>query len=430
MRSRYIYAAFAACIVVSGVRAAAAQTQPIAPDIVDLPAVMRLVRDASPRLAAERQTIVGAQADRITAGAYPNPTASFGRFRQGGGQATIFEGSHQDQVTFDVPVLVAGQRAARIERAERGIEAARARVALGASTLSAEAAVAFVGLLAAQEKQRLLGDVRQEIVRLRDIIAGREKSGVASRYDVTRFDVELAGFDAKVGEAGAEVADRTGDLAVLLGLPQWRPRAAGDLAPLRLDRFPGADAAVAAAKSPAIVAATREAEAARSGVEVARRERWPVPSVNFGRSWTSDPFGSANFLGLTVELPIFDTRRGALARAAAEAHSAELRRDVALGEAAANLQRYADMIARRQVALERFDQDAWARLPSLARMAEDAYRLGRGSILELLDATRSRSELQQTRIDIIAALLAAQLRLLATTGDLNDTVNLGAPAAR
>ena len=52
-------------------------------------------------------------------------------------------------------------------------------------------------------------------------------------------------------------------------------------------------------------------------------------------------------------------------------------------------------------------------------MAEDAYRLGRGTILELLDATRSRYDIQQTRVDLTASLAESQVRLLALLGELD-----------
>ena len=58
----------------------------------------------------------------------------------------------------------------------------------------------------------------------------------------------------------------------------------------------------------------------------------------------------------------------------------------------------------------------------LKQMSEDAYRLGRSSILELLDATRSHYEFQRTRVDLVAALLDAQIRLLALNGDLEKAV--------
>lgn len=401
-----------------------------APEVVDLAAVLRLVRDASPRLAVERQAVVGAEANRITAEAYPNPSLSIGRFKPSGGQPTLFEGSRSDQATIEVPLLIAGQRSARVERADREIEAARARVASGASSLAAEAGAAFAALLAAQDRAELAAGATDELVRLRGIVAGREASGMASRYDLARLDVELGGARARLDEAKAGVADRAGALAALLGLPDWRPKAAGPLTPMVLDPGALAKPRERAATSPAAVAAIREEAAAQSAVEVARRERWPVPSVSAGRAWTSDPFGAANFVGLSVELPILDTRRGPFAKAESDAAAASLRRRLAEAEVAATLERLANVIAAREAALQSFEQEATARLPALRQMAEDAYRLGRGSILELLDSTRARYDLMQTRIDFVAALLEAQLRYLATSGELEKSVGLAPPDRR
>jgi len=423
---RLLTAALATCLL-----HARAQAQDGAPplDVVDLAAVLRLARDASPRLAVERQAIAGAEANRISAGAYPNPTLNYGRFRPSGGQSsTLFTGTRQEQATVDLPLLVAGQRSARVERADRDIEAARARVASGASSLSAEAGAAYVALLAAQEKAALLLAANEELARMRNIVAGRQAAGAASRYDLTRLDVELGGSRAKLENAKADVSDQAGNLAALLGLPNWRPRAAGGLSPMALDATALDKARDRAAGSPASIAAIREETAAQSGVEVARRERVPVPSVSLGRSWTSEPFGSANYLGLSVEIPLLDTRRGQLARAEADAITATLRRELTQAEVAANLERLASMIAARQAALRRFELEAASQLPALRQMAEDAYRLGRSSILELLDATRARYDLHQTRIDLVAALYEAQLRFLATNGDLERAAGIMAPA--
>ena len=286
-----------------------------------------------------------------------------------------------------------------------------------------------MALLAAQEKVVLLTAANEELVRLRNIVAGREASGMASRYDVARLDVELGGARARLEDARAEVSDRAGNLAALLGLRDWWPRASGRLNALDLGAEALAKPRDRATTSPAAVAAAREETAAKSAIEVARRERWPTPSVVAGRTWTNDPYGGANYLGLSVEIPILDTRRGPLAKAEADAITATLRRELAQAEAGANLERLASVIAARQSALQRFDQEAAVRLPALQQMAEDAYRLGRGSILELLDSTRSRYELQQARIDLIAALYAAQLRYLATSGDLDARFGIGSSDA-
>lgn len=390
----------------------AAGAQPGPPEIVDLAAVMRLVREASPRIALERQAIAQAEAERISAGAYPNPSVSYARSRPGGGQA-LFEGSRQQDAAVELPLLLAGQRAARIERAERQIEAARARVAAGVSSLAAEAGAAFVALLAAQERVAVLGAASEEARRIRDLVAGRQQAGAASRYDLARIEVETAALVAKLDDARSDVAHQSGTLAALLGLAFWQPRAAGALAPLEV-RHAEEDVA----RAPAALAATREEAAATSAIDVASRERWPVPALSLGRSWTSEPFGASNIVGVTVEVPLLDSRRGPLARARADARAAALRRELVAAEVSANARRLEAVIETRRAALERFEKDAASQIAPLRQMAEDAYRLGRGSLLELLDAARTRQQTEQIRVDLVAGLLEAQVRLLALLGRL------------
>ena len=175
-----------------------------------------------------------------------------------------------------------------------------------------------------------------------------------------------------------------------------------------------------ASTSPAAVAALRDEEAARAGIEVAKRERMPTPTFNVGRTWTNEPFGAANFVGMSVEIPILDARRGPQAKAEAQAIQANLRRQLVEAETAANLDRLAQVISFRKSALDHFDREAAQRISGLKEMAEAAYQLGRGSILELLDAVRSRYELQQARVELAAALLEAQVRYLALSGNLEQ----------
>lgn len=412
-------------LMLAGSTSAQAQDKPAAPAVVNLQAVVNLVREVSPRLAVERQSIRAAEANRITAGAYPNPTLSYGQYRPQSGQRTLFDGNRQEQATLEVPLLINGQLGARIEKADREIDAARARVASGASTLAAEAGAAFVALLAAQEKETQLTATIEELVRLRDIVASRAEMGAASRYDVTRLDVEVGSFRTKLADAQADTADRSGNLAALLGIAHWRPKADGRLEPIKAKGSEYTFSPDRVLTSPASRAAIEDEKVAQSAVVLARRERAPGVSVSAGNSWTSGPFGAAYFLGLTVEIPLLDTRRGPLARAEADASAASLRRELAAAEVAANLDRYANVIAARQAALERFDKEAAGRLPQLKEMSENAYRLGRGSIFELLDAARSRHELLQTRIDLTSALCEAQLRYLAISGELDRGLDGG-----
>lgn len=383
-----------------------------APQSVDLPTVLNLAREVSPRLALERQGVAMAHAERRTSGAYPNPTLSYARQRPGSGNP-LFDGKRQQDVAIEQPLLIAGQRGARMEAADRGIEAARARVVASGNSLAAEAGAAFVALLAAQERRTVLTRGLDELSSLRDVVAGRQASGMASQYDLLRVDVELASWRTRAAEAEAELADRQGLLATVLGLADWRPQASGELRPLAVTLEPAS-----ASANPAVTAARRDEEMAQASTEVARRERFPAVSIGAGRTWTNEPFGSANTFGLAVEVPLLDTRGGAFDKARAEAQSAALRRRLVEAEVGADLQRYSAQVMRRAKALEQFRQQMGARLPALKQMADDAYRLGRGSILELLDATRTRYETQIGQVDLLAGLMEAQLRLQAARGEL------------
>jgi cobalt-zinc-cadmium efflux system outer membrane protein len=388
------------------------------PELLTLPELLRLVAVRSPRLAVERVGIDAAQAELTTAGALPNPTISYGRSRPSGGAPnSVIDGTRQQQAGIDLPVLIAGQRGARVEAAEQGVLGARARVELAGSELALRAAELFAGLQAAQEKIVVLGEAQVEIERAAALISGRLESGMASRYDLARVEIEVAGIAVRLAEARADAAEKSAGIAALLGAPGWRPRAAGVLLPSDLLR--GVSAGLPALSgNPQIVAARRDEETARAAVKRAERERWPVPTLSLSRTWTSEPFGAANFLGFSTEVPLFDTRRGQLEKAQAELRAAERRREAVEAEAAAELQRLQEALAQRRAALERFERRVDVRNPALRQMAEDAYRLGRSTVLELIDAARTRVDARITEIDLRAFAVQQELRILALTGGL------------
>jgi len=388
------------------------------PDRLTLPLLLQLVAERSPRLAVEQVAIDSAEAERISAGARPNPTISYGRFNPSGGAATLFEGNRQQATTLDLPILIGGQRGVRIEAAEQGLLAARARVGLAGNELALRAADLFVGLQAAQEKVALFNESVAEIERVVAIVSGRLESGAASRYEVTRAEIELAGMNAKLSEARAELAEKSAGLAALLGAPGWRPSANGTAIPEGLSLSVAEWREALSARNPQIAAARREEDAAQAAVKRSERERWPVPVLSVGRTWTSDPFGAANFVGLSTEIPLSDAWRGLMAKAAADLRAAQRRREAIEFELDVELQRLLDALAQRRAALERFRRNVGERIPALKQMAEDAYKLGRGSLLELIDATRSRLDARLTEVDLRAATVAQEMRLLGLTGKL------------
>jgi outer membrane protein TolC len=172
------------------------------------------------------------------------------------------------------------------------------------------------------------------------------------------------------------------------------------------------------AENPALALAHAESEAAQARVEQAHRERFPVPSVSLGRTWTSGPFGAANFIGVASEIPILDTRRAQEDRAAAEAGATRERERTTLAALSAELDKQRAVLAARREALERFDASAAARPGAFLEMAESAYRLGRGSLFELLDARRTQLDATLARLELVSLIVEAEVELRALSGRL------------
>ena len=420
MNFRLPSAALAALALVVLNPARAQETQADLPAQITLPALLKLVAERSPRLAVERLAIDSAEAERIGAAALPNPTVSFGRFKPSGGARTIFDAGSQQQTTLDFPLLLANQRGARIEAADQGILAARAHVSMASQELAARAADTFIGLQAAQDKVRVLDTVTAEIRRLSAIVSERFKLGVASRYEVTRVDIELSSMMNRVDDARIEAAARSAAMAALVGVRDWRPAALGEVAPARLS----ADAAQWRASimdaNTQILAARRDEAAALAALRRAERERIPVPVLSVGRTWTGDPYGGANYVGVSAEIPILDKKTGPVAKADAEYRAAQQRRAAVEAEVDAEVARAVEALAKRRSALEHYESSIASKLGPLKQMAEDYYQLGRGSILELIDSARSRVDAALALLDLRSLVAQEEARLLAMSGKLGE----------
>jgi len=386
------------------------------PDAISFADVIDIAYQANPRAALDRQEIALARADRTTAGAYPNPKASYdGEYQPG--EQTNFSSRKAHNVGLEIPLLLGGQRRARIEAAERGIYAAEARVTASNINRAVEAGAAYIGLLVAQEKLAVLHERQKEFGRLQELVKGRQAAGMASEYDLLRIDVEGAAWRTEIGEAKADLAGRQGQLAALLGFEHWRPRGTSKLRPWRVALPKAYDEFLA--EHPSLTAARRDETYARANVETARRERFPEVSLNAGRFWTESPYGATTSVGLTVELPLFDTREGGVQKAEAEARSAALRRRLVEAEVEADVIKYAAQMRERSAALANYRTNVEPRLSNLKRMAEDSYKLRGGTVVDLLDATRTRIESKINGLELIGNLMEAELRYQAARGEIS-----------
>ena len=382
---------------------------------VSLDELLALLARRSPHIAAERAPIAVAEAGLVGAGAYPNPTLSYGVLA--GIHGVEYVNGTQHTVMLEQPFLVAGQRGARREAAQADVGVARAEARAGQHELAARARSLFVTLLAAEQRIKLLEQAEADLERAERVVVGRQQGGVMSAYDQSRIELETQAVAARAAEARGELDDASGRMAGLLALPGWHPRANGSLA----DALgPEASAAPSIERVPAVVVAEKAAESARSHIELARAERWPNPSLGAGAAFTTSGYTLAGSFGIAMDLPLFDRGQGAIARARAEAHGAMLERDVVRAEAQAENERAARALATHRRALESYERTVVARLPELTRMAEAAYASGRGTILDLLDTLRTINETRLVELEYQEATGLSAVDLFRAEGRADD----------
>lgn len=387
--------------VTDGTRAGIDAAAP--PERIDRDGLLRLLRARSPALAAERRQIDVARADEITARAWPNPVVAFDT-RRG-----------ERNVSLSQPLLLSGQRQAREAAARSGTAAAQETVRAGYAELASEAVSLLLQLQANQQRRQAWGEALNDLDRLYAIVAGQVEAGARSRFDLHRMSVERAALAAQLGTLASAAADLGGRLGALIGVPDWRPAVAGEFRPAMPPISWETAWPASRDRLPALRAALAQELAARSRIEAVRKDFLPVPSVNLGQQWVAQEHRNT-VIGVSVNLPLFDRGEGPVARARAEAQLAASRREQAERQAQVELRRSHEVLRLRIDALNAYERDVLSQLPRLREMAEDAYRFGRGSVLELIDVARSVAERRIEHIDAIEQALLAENGFAAASG--------------
>jgi cobalt-zinc-cadmium efflux system outer membrane protein len=367
----------------SEVSPAAAPQQP-----VGMQEYLQMVVRNQPELAAQRLQIGIAKADSRTAAAFPNPTVSYS------------SKPSEKQWSIEQPLPIFGQRRLRMENARKGETAARANVEVAVATTLNDAATAFIDLLMTQQRLRVW-------------------DGARSRYDGARLNLQQAQMAMQVSQAQSDWQDAASHAAALAALPQWAPRATGSLQAVPVGQLLNEPELWEAARQrlPALVAAQAELDQLRHKIELERREALPTPSVSVAR--VRDRMdGNYNQIGVSVELPLFDRREGPIARAQVEAEQAQLRYDAALIQARTELQRAVKQLKLRRDAVRAYEKQGLAQIAPLNQMAQDAYKLGQGSILELIDSLGSINEHRLEHLDLVKEMMLAEWQVRVASGDL------------
>ena len=288
------------------------------------------------------------------------------------------------------------RRTYRTQAAGRGVAAAGTDTAeVRRQVVFAVRQAFFDALLAAA--QRAIAVERRDIFRqLLAADSSRVRNGDLAERELARSAVEFARADADVTRGGASVHTSRLTLQLLMGAdhPDTALALRGALSyhpiPVATDSL----IALAELNRADLRAAHQRREQSQSLVRLAGAERIPAPFVSVvyqpGAPFAS---GSNYALGLGVSVPLFSWHGGERERASAGLAAAELAERRTRAQIVTEVQSAIDGYGVNRSLADRYDGGLLAQAQAALETMRYAYRAGAVSLLDLLDAIRTYSEI-------------------------------------
>ncbi len=389
---------------------AAATAQPAVPTTLALAEALELASEHNPVLLAERQGERAAEALVEQAGLTPLPTfeASLENFAGSGSAQGVrgIEATLQASRTFER----GGKRSQRITLARRDRETAAADFAVRRTDVLGTTALAFVGVLAAEQRLLL---AREPVALARNMLTAveaRVSAGVGSPAESARARATLASAEVEGTRAVADVAAARAALAAI-----WNGRAA-DLTTLagriRIpDHLPAeADWRAAIARHPQLELQQAIIARQRAALSLVQTQVVPDVTASGGVRFSGEDSDAAFVAAVSIPFPMRNRNEGRLRAARATLAGTEQMLSAvesSLRLAVSAAWRDADTAHRVATALRRDALPASEEAQAVTRQAYDAGEL---PLLDVLDAQRELAGLRRALFDAEAACIVALVK--------------------
>lgn len=370
---------------------------------------LRIAEQNSPLLQQSQAQIEAAQGRIEAARAYANPTVEF----LAGHQSALdvptpgVPGLLQ-HYSASLPIEIPVERRARIRAAQLGMAAGKYQLSGVRLSVMANVRRAFYDVIRSKEQLANAKDNLALVEDLRRRVSVEVSVGEKGKLELTRAEAELSRARAVVKSTEVELAATRAVLKAVIGLPGTEsPDALGvlsqqaKLAPLDELREHMLQ------NHPALSETRARTAEAQAMVEDERARRIPVPQV-YGE-YEHQPDLSFYRMGVNVEIPLWNRRRGQIREAAANvAQSTSATRQRQL-ELVASLERAYSQYEISNEQVESLQSASLHEAEAAVDAARAAYKFGERGIVEVLDAQRV---LQGVRTDLLDARFARQSALI------------------
>ena len=368
---------------------------------LDLEQALERALAQSPELEAAASEARAGDARVRQAGARNNPELDYRYYRLGIPRGELEPDAGRSRVTLSQPIDIGKRRKRiRLARAERDLD----RLDHAAKRIEVETSVAalFAGLLAAQRREQVLGELLEFVESKQAWVAGRVETGAIGKLEMHRIKRRLGLFrvDHRLAESDLQAARHR--LAASWGsaTPQFG-EAVGE--PERLPPLPGLESLrMLAEDGPALARAGIEVARAEAALRVAKTGRIPEFQLGAGARWQEGTDEKDYLADLEITLPIVNTGKGAImeaqhgiARARAEQKATEAR----VGAKIAELHH---RLTAQRSGCETLTDEV---LPA-ARAAAAALELGFDSgAVDMDDLLDGKRDLARAEVDLLETLV-------------------------
>jgi len=352
--------------------------------------------------------------------------------QQPGDPSTLSQDIFSGDLVLTMPIFTGGRLVNQIEAAELLREAANHRLARSREELVFNVSSVFLSILAQREvieslefSQKALGE---HLKRVDDLIAVEK----AAKVDRLRTEVRLADVQQQLVEEKNVMAIQHRALVSLLGIEgqSGSPAIEGDLDVEEDVSVPELEKALTAAWSGRddYLAARSALEAQAHNVDAARAGRSPTVFLqgSYGGRWAAGPTttGTAKELddigriGIGAEIPIFEggqinaqvqEQRAILAAARERLRKLELQIRLDIETALLNIRSSHERVVAIQTAVEQAQESL--------RIERERYDLGKGAIVDVLDAQSALLDSQTNYYRALADMSVARAQLALATGE-------------
>ena len=400
----------------------------VVPAHLTLDDALRIATERNPNLAAARNTVEIAEAQRIDARLRPNPAVSvesenyplFEPARPG------FLNNQQLTVRVDQELELGGRRGLRTEVAETAISAAEAAFLDQRRRLEFDVRRAYFGVVLAKADLDVAQAALAEIDNVIRLNRARYEQGEISGGELRRIQVERLKFVDDLFAAQLALRNARSGLLVLFNAPDLSIdfdvvetlNAATSSAQPPTATPPPLDApslrTQALALRPDLLAAQRQVQRADTETRLQRALR--TPNITVGGGYQRNFGVDAVVFGVTVPLPLSNRNQGGVARAEAERRQAANLATAAVAGVLLDVQQAVNAVDVTRARVEYIEREYLTPSRESRDIVLASYRLGTANLIDFLDAQRAFRDTLRTYNRALYERRLGLFQLAAATG--------------